>query len=65
MDGEIWTAAELETMTPAEQDDHFRASILRNLDDVPPGVQPLVDRVRARIEDRVARVEGRDLPNAS
>ena len=31
----IWTADELERMTPAEQDAIFDASVVRNLHDVP------------------------------
>ena len=41
----IWTAQELETMTPAEQDAIFDASIIRNLDDAP---QEFLARVRHR-----------------
>lgn len=62
MDGKIWTAEELEALPVNEQDALFRANIVRDLDDVPPDLQPLLDRVRARVTDRIA---GRDLPNAS
>lgn len=62
MDGRIWTAEELEALPAEEQDALFQSSIIRDLDDVPPQLQPLLDRVRARVEDRIA---GRDLPNAS
>ena len=62
MDGRVVTAAELEALSPAEQDELFQASVIRDLADVPPELQPLLDRVRARVEDRIA---GRDLPNAS
>jgi hypothetical protein len=60
--GRIWTAEELEALPVDEQDAMFSASIVRDLADVPPQLQPLLDRVRARVEDRIA---GRDLPNAS
>lgn len=50
----VWTAADLELMTPAEQDAIFEASIVRNLDDVP---QEFLTKVRARIEQRISRTE--------
>ena len=64
MKRKIWTADELEALSAAEQDDLFQASIIRDLSDVPPELQPLVERVRARIQGRIA---GHDLPapNAS
>jgi hypothetical protein len=52
----IWTAAELEQMSAAEQDAVFRASIIRNLDDVPP---EFLDRVRTNTEHRIAEIEHR------
>jgi hypothetical protein len=57
----VWTAAELEALSPAEQDALFEAvtSIVRDLAMAPPG---LLARVRARIE---ARIAGRDLRSAS
>ena len=50
----IWTAEELERMTPAEQDAIFDASIARNLDDVP---KEFLARVRARFETHLAGTE--------
>jgi len=50
----VWTAADLEQMTPAEQDAIFEASIVRNLDDVPPG---FLAKVRARVEQRISGTE--------
>jgi hypothetical protein len=50
----IWTAEELERMTPAEQDAIFEASIVRNLDDVP---KEFLARVRARFEAHLAGTE--------
>ena len=50
----IWTAEELLERTPAEQDEIFEASIVRDLDDAPT---ELVVRARARIEQRIARTE--------
>jgi hypothetical protein len=46
----VWTAAELEKLSPAEQDDLFSASIVTDLDDVPP---EFVARVRARVQARI------------
>jgi hypothetical protein len=50
----IWTAEELERMTPAEQDAIFDASVVRNLDDVP---KEFMARVRARFEAHLAGTE--------
>jgi hypothetical protein len=50
----IWTAAELERMTPAEQDAIFDASVVRNLNDVP---EEFLARVRARFEAHLAGTE--------
>lgn len=62
MDGKIWTAEELDQLSPAEQDALFQAGLVRDLDDLPAGLRPLVERMRARAE---ARIAGRNLPNAS
>jgi hypothetical protein len=50
----VWTAAELEQLSPAEQDAIFAAGIVRDLADVPP---EFVARVRARLEDHIAGTE--------
>ena len=50
----IWTAEELERMTPAAQDAIFDDSIVRNLDDVP---KEFLARVRARFEANLAGTE--------
>jgi len=62
VDGRIWTVEELEALSPREQDELFRASIVRDLAEVPPELRPLLEWVRAEVE---ARIEGRDLPGAS
>ena len=36
MADKVWTAAELEAMSPAEQDDLFNSSVVTDLDDVRP-----------------------------
>ena len=50
----VVTAAELEAMTPAERRAVFEASIITDLDKAPQG---LVERARARIEQRIAESE--------
>jgi hypothetical protein len=50
MPRKVWTAAELDEMTPAEVDVLFEASIVRDLDDVPP---EFLARVRARVQERI------------
>lgn len=50
----VWTAEELERLSPAERDEIFQASIVRDLDDVPP---EFLERVRARVEQRIAATE--------
>ncbi len=50
----VWTAAELEQLSPAEQDAIFTAGIVRDLADVPP---EFLARVRARLEDHIAGTE--------
>jgi hypothetical protein len=54
MASKIWTAAELEQMSPAERKAIFDASIVTNLDDAPP---ELLARTRARIERMIAESE--------
>jgi hypothetical protein len=50
MSRKVWTAAELDEMSPAEVDELFEASIVRDLDDVPP---EFLARVRARVQERI------------
>ena len=50
----IWTAADLEKMSPAEQEAVFEASIVRDLSQVDP---VFLARVRERIEQRIAKLE--------
>jgi hypothetical protein len=45
----IWTAEELERMTPAELDELFESHLVSDLDGVPP---EFLDRVRARARER-------------
>lgn len=50
----IWTPAEFEKLTPAEQDAIFAKSIVRDLDEVPPS---FLDRVRGRVQARIDGAE--------
>jgi hypothetical protein len=50
----VLTADEFERLSPAERDRIFQASIVRDLDDVPP---EYLERVRARVEQRIAATE--------
>lgn len=54
MDRKIWTAAELELMSPAERSAISKASIVRNLDDAP---QHFVEKARRFVEARIAAEE--------
>jgi len=47
----IWTAAELETMTPVEQDEVFDSSVTIDLGTIPP---EFLDRVRQRAQHYAA-----------
>jgi hypothetical protein len=51
----VITAAELDAMTPAERQAAFQASIIRDLDDVPPQYQHVIDEQRRRVLEREAR----------
>lgn len=54
MPRKVWTAAELDEMTPAEVDALFRASIVTDLDEVPP---EFLAKVRADVEEHIAGTE--------
>lgn len=54
MANRVWTAAELELLSPAEQDEIFAAGIVRDLADAPP---EFLARVRARFEEHIAGIE--------
>jgi len=57
MASKLWTAAELERMTPAERQAVFNASIVTDLDQVPP---EFLARVRGRVEKIIAETESTD-----
>ncbi len=50
----IWKAAELEQLTPAEQDSIFQASIVSDLAEVP---EEFLARVRSRANERITELE--------
>ena len=52
----MWTAEELENLSPAERHSLFDASVVMTLDQAPPG---LVARARARIEERIVNADSR------
>jgi hypothetical protein len=50
----IWTAEELERLSPAERDEIFKASIVRDFDDMP---REFLSAVRDRIGRRIAATD--------
>jgi hypothetical protein len=54
MDSRITSVEALQALSPAQQDEAFQASLIRDLANVPPDLQPLVERVRARVLSRIA-----------
>ncbi len=52
----VWTAEELERLTPAEQDAVFESSLVSDLAALPP---EFVERVRSRTKKRIADQEFR------
>ena len=54
MEQKVWTAAELETLSPTERRALFDASVVTDLDEAP---QDLVERTRLRIQQRIASSE--------
>ena len=54
MEQKVWTAAELEKLSPAERHALFDASVVTDLDQAPEG---LLQRVRTRIHQRIAQSE--------
>jgi hypothetical protein len=57
MASKVWTAAELEQMSPTERKAIFDASIVTDLDQVPP---EFLARVRARVEKIIAETDSTD-----
>jgi len=50
MTQKVWTAEEIEKLTPAEQDDLFDRSVVTDLSDVPP---EFLARVKERLAERI------------
>ena len=50
----VWTAAELEKLSPAERHALFDASVVTDLGQAP---QDLIERTRARIHQRIAQTK--------
>ncbi len=57
----ITTAEELEHMSAAERHAHFEASIVRDLDDLPPGQ---LDQIRERLAPRIAERDAQQAEQA-
>jgi hypothetical protein len=55
----VWTAEELERLSPAEQDAVFDASLITDLSAVPP---EFVARVRQRVQKRIDSTEATSKP---
>ena len=55
MADKIWTAAELERMSPAERHELFKASIVTDLDGM--AGDPLLERTRSKLEVMIARAD--------
>ena len=55
----IWTAEEIEQLSPAEQDALFEASVVTSLDEVP---EEFLAKVRQRFEQRAASVDAPQRP---
>ncbi len=51
MTQKVWTAEEIEKLTPAEQDELFDGSVVRDLSEVPP---EFLAHVRERLGERIA-----------
>jgi len=56
MEQKIWTAEELDEMTPAERKKIFDDSIVWDLDEAPP---ELIEKARAKVLKRIADTEGK------
>lgn len=54
MPRKVWTAAELDLMSPAEVDALFQTSIVKDLEEVPP---EFLAKVRADVQEYIASTE--------
>lgn len=55
----VWTAEELERLSPAEQDAVFEASLVTDLSAVPP---EFMARIRQRVQERIDSTEASSKP---
>ena len=55
----LWTAEELEKLSPAERNEIIRAGIVTDLSQVPPA---FLERVRANVRDHIAATESATTP---
>lgn len=53
-DRKLWTAEELEKLSPAERTEIIRAGIVTDLDEVPAA---FLERVQANVRDHIATTE--------
>ena len=58
MERKIWTAAELDEMTPAQRQNIFDESIVWNLSEVP---EEFLERIRAKVLAREASQDAAEL----
>jgi hypothetical protein len=56
---EVTTFEQLQTMTAAERQEHFRASIVSDLDDLTPRERELLEEQNRRVQAREARLRGK------
>lgn len=56
MERKVWTAAELDEMTPGERKRIFEESIIWDLDYAPAD---LIERARRKVKKRIAETEGK------
>lgn len=58
MEGVTTTYEQLQQMTPAERTAHFKASIVRDLDQLPEQYRARLDAQTARVLEREERLRG-------
>ncbi|MGH1504338.1 MAG: hypothetical protein ACRBI6_12330 [Acidimicrobiales bacterium] len=53
-DEKLWTAEELETLSPADRAEIMRAGVVTDLSKVP---EPFLERVRSNVREHIASTE--------
>jgi hypothetical protein len=56
---EVTTYEQIQAMTPQERQEHFRASIVSDLDDLTPRERELLEEQNRRVLAREARLRGK------